>query len=321
MIGAIGVDVGGTSTESVVIDPSGQVLARSQVPTRTPGGTAVVSSIETAIEQLLWAAPVDAIGVGVPGQVDNISGSVRLAVNLGIDDQAFPLADLLSSTQGVPVLIENDVRAAAFGVFDKLRQSGDDPGDLALLSMGTGVAAGVVIDGSIHRGATGMAGEIGHVVVDRSGSLCRCGQTGCLETIVSGPAIAAAWKSAGQQTPASSLFAAAAGGDAAALKLADAVTAHLATAIHWLAAAYDVDTIVLGGGLAEAGQALLDAVRYALRTTAGSSDLATRTLDPNRIRLSPPGGPHGARGAALLAARKFDLALATESNPPTGGNI
>jgi predicted NBD/HSP70 family sugar kinase len=189
---------------------------------------------------------------------------------------------------------------------------------LALLSLGTGVAAGVVIDGAIHRGATGMAGEIGHVVVDRAGSLCRCGQTGCLETVVSGPAIATAWKSAGQRTPASSLFAAAAGGDETASKLADEVTAHLATAIHWLAAAYDVDTIVLGGGLAGAGQPLLDAVRYALKTTAGSSDLATRTLDPNRIRLSPPGGPHGARGAALLAARTFDLALATESNP-TGG--
>ena len=320
MTSTIGVDVGGTSTEAVVIDPNGEVLATSQVSTRTPGGAAVLSSIEAAIDRLSWAHPVDAIGVGIPGQVDNTAGSVRLAVNLGIDDQSFPLAELLSTTQGLPVLVENDVRAAAFGVFDKLRRTEDDPGDLALLSLGTGVAAGVVIDGTIHRGATGMAGEIGHVVVDRMGSLCRCGQTGCLETVVSGPAIAAAWRSAGQQTPASSLFAAAANGDQIASDLADEVTAHLAMAIHWLAAAYDVDTIVLGGGLAEAGQPLLDAVRYALRTTAGSSDLATRTLDPNRIRLSPPGGPHGARGAALLAARTFDLALATESNP-TGGEI
>jgi predicted NBD/HSP70 family sugar kinase len=320
MTSTIGVDVGGTSTEAVVINTSGEVLASSQVATHTPGGTAVLSSIDAAIDHLSWTLPVSAIGVGMPGQVDNTSGSVRLAVNLGIDDQPFPLAERLSTMQGLPVLVENDVRAAAFGVFDKLQQTGEDPGDLALLSLGTGVSAGVVIDGSIHRGATGMAGEIGHVVVDRSGSLCRCGQTGCLETVVSGPAIATSWSSAGQQTPASSLFAVAAGGDQTAARLVDEVTAHLATAIHWLAAAYDVDTIVLGGGLAEAGQALLDAVRYALRTTAGSSDLATHTLDPNRIRLSPPGGPHGARGAALLAARIFDLALATESNP-TGGEI
>ena len=320
MTSTIGVDVGGTSTEAVVIDALGEVKASSHVATRTPGGSAVLSSIYTAIDQLTWALPVDAIGVGIPGQVDNAAGSVRLAVNLGIDDHPFPLADLISSTRGLPVLVENDVRAAAFGVFDKLRRTGDDPGDLVLLSLGTGVAAGFVIDGAIHRGATGMAGEIGHVVVDRFGSLCRCGQSGCLETVVSGPAIATAWKSAGEENPASSLFAAAAGGDEAATRLADEVTAHLAIAIHWLAAAYDVDTIVLGGGLAAAGQPLLDAVRYALVRTAGSSDLATRTLDPNRIRLSPPGGPHGARGAALLAARTYDLALATESNP-TGGEI
>jgi predicted NBD/HSP70 family sugar kinase len=272
------------------------------------------------MDQLTWELPVDAIGVGIPGQVDNTAGSVRLAVNLGIDHQPFPLADLVSSTRGLPVLVENDVRAAAFGVYDRLRRSGEDPGDLALVSLGTGVAAGVVIDGSIHRGASGMAGEIGHVVVDRSGILCRCGQTGCLETVVSGPAIAAAWKTAGEQPPASSLFAAAAGGDSTAATLADEVTAHLAIAIHWLAAAYDVDTIVLGGGLAEAGEPLLEAVRYALVRTAGSSDLATRTLDPDRIRLSPPGGPHGARGAALLAARTFDLALSAESKT-TGGEI
>lgn len=320
MTSTIGVDVGGTSTEAVVIDAQGEVLASSQVTTRTPGGDEVVSSIDSAIDRLGWTLPVDGVGVGMPGQVDTRAGSVRFAVNLGIDDQPYPLAERLSSIHGLPVLVENDVRAAAFGVFDKLRRSGDDPGDLALLSLGTGVAAGVVIDGAIHRGATGMAGEIGHVVVDRSGSLCRCGQTGCLETVVSGPAIAAAWKSAGQHTPASSLFAAAAGGDKTASRLAEEVTAHLATAVHWLAAAYDVDTIVLGGGLAGAGQPLLDAVRYALVRTAGSSDLATRTLDPNRIRLSPPGGPHGARGAALLAARTFDLALATESKP-TGGEI
>ncbi|HEY6629503.1 MAG TPA: ROK family protein [Acidimicrobiia bacterium] len=320
MTSTIGVDVGGTSTEGVIVDVQGAVLASSRVTTRTPGAEAVLGSIEAAIERLDWDLPIDGIGVGMPGQVDNTAGTVRLAVNLGIDDAPFPLADRLSTEHGLPVVVENDVRAAAFGVFEKLRQLGDEPGDLALLSLGTGVAAGVVIDGSIHRGATGMAGEIGHVVVDRSGSLCRCGQTGCLETVVSGPAISAAWKAGGEQTPASSLFAAAAAGDQTASALTQEVTSHLATAIHWLFAAYDVDTIVLGGGLAEAGQPLLDAVRYALVRTAGSSNLATRTLDPKRIRLSPPGGPHGARGAALLAARTFDLALATESNP-TGGEI
>jgi predicted NBD/HSP70 family sugar kinase len=320
MTSTIGIDVGGTSTEGVVVDAQGAVLVSSRVATMTGGAEEVLASINSAIERLDWDLPIDGIGIGMPGQVDNTAGTVRLAVNLGIEDEPFPLAQRLSAEHGLPVLVENDVRAAAFGVFEKLRQLGDEPGDLALISLGTGVAAGVVIDGSIHRGATGMAGEIGHVVVDRNGSPCRCGQTGCLETVVSGPAISAAWKAGAGQAPASSIFAAAAAGDPVASRLAQEVTFHLATAIHWLSAAYDVDTIVLGGGLAEAGQPLLDAVRYALVRTAGSSHLATRTLDPSRIRLSPPGGPHGARGAALLAARTFDLALATESNP-TGGEI
>jgi predicted NBD/HSP70 family sugar kinase len=315
---AIGVDVGGTTTEAVVVDARGHVSATSRVPTATPGGEAVMSSISLSIESLGPQAPGVPVGIGIPGQVDSRAGSVRLAVNLGIAEP-YLLADHLTGLLGSPVLVENDVRAAAFGVYDRLRSDGEDPGDLAYLSLGTGVAAGLVIDGVIHRGASGMAGEIGHVVIDRDGAPCACGQTGCLETVVSGPAIAAAWRASGGEDTASALFAAAASGDPTAQPLAESVTDYLAQAIHWLSAAYDVDTIVLGGGVAQAGQPLLDLLRYALVKTAGTSTLATRTLDPNRIRLSPNGEPHGARGAALLAARQFDLALASESKP-TGGD-
>ena len=315
---AIGVDVGGTTTEAVVIDDRGEVGVSSRVSTSTPGGDAVMSSISQSIEQLGPQESRVAVGIGIPGQVDSRRGSVRLAVNLGIDEP-FLLADRLGESLGAPVLIENDVRAAAFGVYDRLLAQGEEPGDLAYLSLGTGVAAGLVIDGVVHRGASGMAGEIGHVVIDREGTLCACGQSGCLETVVSGPAIAAAWRASGGEDTASDLFAAAASGDRTAKALADSVSACLAQAIHWLSAAYDVDTIVLGGGVAQAGEPLLDLLRYALVKTAGSSTLATRTLDPNRIRLSPNGDPHGARGAALLAARQFDLALTSESKP-TGGD-
>ena len=315
---AIGVDVGGTTTEAVIIDDRGEVGVSSRVSTSTPGGDAVMSSISQSIEQLGPQESRVAVGIGIPGQVDSRRGSVRLAVNLGIDEP-FLLADRLSESLGAPVLIENDVRAAAFGVYDRLLAQGEEPGDLAYLSLGTGVAAGLVIDGVVHRGASGMAGEIGHVVIDREGALCACGQSGCLETVVSGPAIAAAWRASGGEDTASDLFAAAASGDRTAKALADSVSAYLAQAIHWLSAAYDVDTIVLGGGVAQAGEPLLDLLRYALVKTAGSSTLATRTLDPNRIRLSPNGDPHGARGAALLAARQFDLALTSESKP-TGGD-
>ena len=314
---AIGVDVGGTSTEAVIVDDQGLVTAKTSVPTETPGGAAVLDSIIDAIQGLGSEQPGLPVGIGVPGQVDSRGGTVRLAVNLGIDEP-YPLAALVRDRLGSPVLLENDVRAAAFGVFDRLRAEGEDPGDLAYVSLGTGVAAGLVIDGVVHRGASGMAGEIGHVVIDREGALCACGQTGCLETVVSGPSIAAAWRASGGEDTASALFQAAAAGDETAQEVAEIVTASLAQAIHWLSAAYDVDTIVIGGGVASAGEPLLDMLGYALTKTAGTSTLANRTLDPTRIRLSPNGDPHGARGAALLAARQFDLALTSESKPLGG---
>ena len=314
---AIGVDVGGTSTEAVLIDDQGLVQAKTSVPTETPGGPVVLDSIIDAIQGLGSEQPGVPVGIGIPGQVDSRAGTVRLAVNLGIDEP-YPLAALVRDRLGSPVLLENDVRAAAFGVYDRLGAEGEDPGDLAYVSLGTGVAAGLVIDGVVHRGASGMAGEIGHVVIDREGSLCACGQTGCLETVVSGPSIAAAWRASGGEDTASALFKAAADGDETAQEVAEIVTASLAQAIHWLSAAYDVDTIVIGGGVASAGEPLLEMLGYALTKTAGTSTLANRTLDPARIRLSPNGDPHGARGAALLAARQFDLALTSESKPLGG---
>ena len=136
--------------------------------------------------------------------------------------------------------------------------------------------------------------------------------------MVSGPSIAAAWRRSGGEDAASAVFEAGANGDETARQVSETVTAYLAQAIHWLSAAYDVDTIVIGGGVAAAGEPLLEMLRYALVETAGTSTLATRTLDPSRIRLSPNGDPHGARGAALLAARQFDLALTSESKPLGG---
>lgn len=314
----LGIDVGGTTTEAVAVDEAGAVVAREGISTRTPGGDAALESIITGIERLGWDEEVDGIGLGIPGQVDPVAGTVATAVNLGIE-APYPLAARLSEARGVPVVVENDVRAAAYGVYRALCEEGTDPGDIALLSLGTGVAAGLVIDGDIYRGATGMAGEIGHVIVDPSGAPCACGQRGCLETLISGPAIVASWGESGHHSPASALFLAAQSGDSEASGLASRVADNLAVAVQWLTAAYDVDTIVLGGGVAGAGRPLLDHLRYARERMAGSSDLATRALDPDRVRLSPLGGPHGARGAALLAARSFDLALTSESNP-RGGN-
>jgi glucokinase len=315
----IGIDVGGTTTQAVLRSNEGKVTHSRRVATTSPGGEAVLKAVREAVQDFDLTS-VTGVGVGIPGQVDSSNGTVRWAVNLGIDQNPFPLGERISNMLDGPVLVENDVRAAAVGVYESLRAAGEIVGDLALVSLGTGISAGVVIEGSLHRGSTGMAGEIGHVVVEPDGLLCRCGQRGCLETVAAGPAIAAAWPHGAVGRAASSLFASASGGDPMARDVAGRVTQHLAIAIHWLAAAYDVSTIYLGGGVATAGPPFLEAVREALVRAAGNSNLAALTLAPERVRLAPEGDHHGAVGAAVLAARHFVLALATEKNPTTRGD-
>ena len=315
----IGIDVGGSTTQAVLRSSEGVVKHSRRVATSTPGGEAVLRAVMKAIADFDLSS-VTGVGVGIPGQVDSSNGTVRWAVNLGIDQNPFPLGERISSMIGSPVLVENDVRAAAVGVYESVRASEEPVGDLALISLGTGISAGVVIEGNLHRGSTGMAGEIGHVVVEPEGVSCRCGQRGCLETVAAGPALATAWPQGDPGRAASSLFTSAAQGDTAARAVANRITHHLATAIHWLAAAYDVSTIYLGGGVATAGPPFLEAVREALVRAAGNSNLAALTLAPARVRLAPSGDHHGAVGAATLAARHFVLALATEKNPTMGGD-
>jgi predicted NBD/HSP70 family sugar kinase len=118
---------------------------------------------------------------------------VTMAVNLGVGAHPYPLAAEVGAATGLPVTIENDVRAAALGAHESLRLAGDPPESLAMVSIGTGISAGFVVRGELLHGVHGMAGEIGHVVIDESAALCRCGQRGCLEAVAAGPAIARAW--------------------------------------------------------------------------------------------------------------------------------
>jgi predicted NBD/HSP70 family sugar kinase len=236
--------------------------------------------------------------VGVPGLVDRAAGTVRHAVNLGLGADPVGLADHLAEAAATPVVVDNDVNLAALGAAVALGCHGD----LAYLSVGTGLAAGFVLDGRIRRGAHGAAGEIGHLPVDPDGPVCECGQRGCLEVLASGAAIAARWPSDdGEITAAASLLAAAEAGDPAAVALRDEVAGHLAGAVALLAQTVDPELIVLGGGVAEAGAGLLDAVRAALRRRAARSPVLAAIDLAGRLALVPPGVPAGALGAAVLA--------------------
>lgn len=302
MTTTIGVDIGGSSVEAVTRDESGQIVDFYHLPERLQGGSHVAASAAAAVRALDTTDCV-AVGVGVPGQVDQNTGLVRLAVNLGIGPEPFHLVSEVEHLVGLPVTIENDVRAAALGAHESMTLAGAGADSLTLLSIGTGISAGVVVDGVLLRGSQGMAGEVGHVVVDESGPLCRCGQRGCLEAVAAGPAMGRAWPRGDSEGAATALFGAAAAGDPAAAKVASRITGHITTALIWLAAAYDTEAVVLAGGVASVGENFLTAVRRQIVQRAASSELAARRLRPEQVTLADAVDPPGPRGAALLAAR------------------
>jgi glucokinase len=315
-----GLDIGGTKTLAVAVEAatidsgldaaldagSPSVVATVRRPTGI-GADSLLGSATDALAALAAAAgvPIDgfaAIGVGVPGLVDRSAGTVRHAVNLGLDDVPLPLADHLRTRAAAPVVVDNDVNMAAVGAAVALGCRGD----LAYLSVGTGLAAGLLLDGRIRRGAHGAAGEIGHLPVDPQGPSCECGQRGCLEAVASGTAIAARWPATdGALTAASSLLAAADAGDPRAVALLDEVAGHLATAVALLMQSVDPEVVVLGGGVAEAGPGLLDAVRRALRDRARHSPVLAALHQTDRVALVPDGLPAGALGAAVVASRNL----------------
>jgi predicted NBD/HSP70 family sugar kinase len=305
MTATIGIDIGGSSTTAVAIDRAGRILGRHQLHGAVVGGRQMVAAAVAAVTAL-DVEEAGAVGVGVPGQVDPVTGQIRMAVNLGVGPEPFDLGAEMQEALGLPVVVENDVHAAALGAHESLRLDGDAPQMLTLVSIGTGIGAGVVVQGELLRGAHGMAGEIGHVVVDESGAVCRCGQRGCLEAVAAGPAIARAWPKGATGSAATALFAAAADGDAAAQKVAGRVAGYLTTALIWLSAAHDSELIVLAGGVAGAGQPFLEAVREQVARRGAASELAARRLGPEQVVLARVDDPPGARGAAVLAWRLLD---------------
>jgi glucokinase len=292
---SVGLDVGATKTLGVVIDPHGTVVAEVRADTAT-GPTGVIDTAADVVEALRRTTgdPLrGTVGLGIPGLVDADRGAVKHAVNLGVDGDWFPVGDLLADRLGVPVRVENDVNVAALGA---MALSGVD--DLVYLSIGTGLAAGLVLDGRLRRGAHGAAGEIGHVPVDPSGAWCQCGQRGCLETVASGSALGAAWPS-DDTPPAQAVFAAAAAGDARAREVRDGFVAGVAEAVRLLALAVDPDVVVLGGGVAHLGEPLRAVVAEALATQARSSAFLTSLDLASRLRVVGE-APVAAIGAAML---------------------
>ena len=312
----VGVDVGGTKVAVLVVAPDGQAVGRAVAPSSRAGGDALVAVIEATVRSTLEMAhlplgEVAMLGVGIPGRVDPASGRVETAINLNVS--SFPLGQRLEDCLGRPVIIENDVRAAAFGLH--VRGITTPSADLAYLAVGTGIAAGLVLDGRLYRGARGLAGEIGHAIVDPGGERCDCGQRGCLEAQASGLAIgrrAAAGLRDGRETalrepPGSSIsarevYAAAAQGDPLGREIADDVGRALALAVHWLVMTCDVERVFIGGGVSHAGEAFAQPLRSAFEDLRSVSKTARELVPPDVIEILPMDTEPGVWGAVAIAA-------------------
>ncbi len=308
----IGLDVGGTKIQGIAVDSSWSLNGPARLEMDAANAERAVESILAAVHQVLAEAgttpgELAAIGLGIPGQVQD--GFVRHAVNLKLE--AYPLADRLEQAFGVRVEIENDVRAAAVGVYQHMRQTRRLE-SLAYLSIGTGISAGMILNGSLYRGRTGMAGEVGHVVVDPGGRRCNCGLRGCLETVAAGPALsyealravrAGAKTSLSSQSPltAETVYAAAEEGDRVAQDIVRHASRYLARAVYALLMNYDVDLLALGGGVSHAGPAFLDPLLEELELLSRRSSLARSMLSEGRVTLIPPEFEAGAWGAVTLA--------------------
>lgn len=292
-----GVDVGGTKAAVILVAADGTTLARAVRPMATrsmPDGIEpIVAAIRAALEAAGPTGELAAIGVGVPGRVEP-DGVVRHATNLGWND--LPLAARLSAEFGVPCAVGNDVRSAAAGLLGHEVAGGIR--NLAYVAVGTGIGAGLVLDGRLHLGTRGMAGEIGHIVVEPDGATCSCGQQGCLETVASGPAvarhaaeaIAAGARSALQGTEpltAKAVYEAAGQGDELACTIVTAAGRALARAIAGLVLTCDLELVLLGGGVAGAGSVFLDPILAHIAELRAGSPVVSEMIPAGTVRALP----------------------------------
>ena len=286
----IGVDIGGTKIAAGVVDEDGGVLASARCP--TPDS---VAAVETAVLELVAQLRDDhdvaAIGIGAAALVDLSRSRVSMAANIGWQDE--PLGERVASRTGLPVVVENDANAAAWAEHRFGAGRGWD--HLTLVIIGTGVGGGSVVGGSLLRGAHGAAGEIGHVQVVPDGRVCGCGLCGCLEQYASGPALVRAARR--DDGAGADVAAAARDGDPLATAAFEEVGDHLGRALAQLSAVLDPGCFVLGGGVAEAGDLIVDPTKRAYLRSL----VARRHRVPAEIRCAELGNAAGLIGAADLA--------------------
>ena len=300
----IGVDVGGTTVKAALLDSDGREYGRSEQPTpRQVGPDAIVATIIDAIVELRRHVPeagrLRAVGLVVPGVVDAQHGIAVYATNLGWRD--LPIRQIVGEAIGLPVILDHDVRAA--GLAELELGAGRGSHEMLFVALGTGIAAAVITRGQLATGATGMAGELGHLPVFPDGEWCVCGQRGCTETYASGAALSRRYSAVSGISGVTAndvLSRASAGDDLAQRIFSDAVTA-LGRALVDYVLIMDPEVIIIGGGLVASGAVLLDPLTREVQ--GGLAWRSAPTISAGRF-----GADAGRRGAALLAWRTLEEA-------------
>jgi glucokinase len=284
MLRVVGIDVGGTDMKAALLDGDARTLDRRSQPTR-PSPARIVDAVAELVEE--WR-PAAAIGLAVPGVVDEQRGVAVWSENL--DWRDVPFVAQLSDRCGVPTVLGHDVRTAALA--ETRIGAARGMSDVVYVSIGTGIAAGIVLGGRIHSG-DGYAGEIGHTAAPGHDEPCACGARGCLEAVASAAAIARRY-TARTGRPATGAADVLRAGDPDARAVWDEAVDALAASLAWIASVLAPEVIVIGGGLSGAGAALFDPL----------SDRIPRHLTFQRVpRLVPAalGDRAGCIGAGLLA--------------------
>ena len=312
---SIGVDVGGTKILAGLVDDSGNVLTTARRPTPAHDPVAVLAVVAEVVRELMAEStvPVVGVGLGIAGQVENTRSTVLWAPNLKwsrVEVRAILEADL-----GITVIAENDANAAAWGEF--VFGAGADVDDLTVVTVGTGIGGGVIVGGTMLRGATGGAAEIGHITVVPGGRQCGCGRLGCWEQYGSGtalvrqarelaverPAEASLLLSLGDGTPEGvqgvHVTQAAIAGDPVAVEAFRICGEWLGTGLADLTAVLDPAAFVISGGVSEAGDLLLDPARRRLAEQMPGGDLRPMP----QIRVASLGNDAGLIGSADIARR------------------
>lgn len=291
----VGVDVGGTKVAAALVDDGGRIVDWARRSSHSRDYAALLDTVVATVQEVVAGQPLGGVGLAIAGNVAADGSSVLFSPHLPLSGE--PLLDHLTQRLGCPVTVDNDANAAAWAEYRYGPYSSE--ADMLMVAVGTGIGAGLIVDGQLYRGANGFAGEAGHLTVVRDGRVCPCGSRGCWERYASGTALLAAFLELGGDPELSGpdITAAAVAGDETALAALAVIGDWLGSGLASLVAILDPGVVVVGGGVSQAGDLLMTPALESFR-----SNLTGRGLRPEpAVAIATLGNDAGVIGASALA--------------------